>query len=126
MPSNSRRLHLWREQGTLIPHSNIIKRSHFGGVVVFAWGGIMLGSLRNLYVFQKRSISGARYYIEIILPHVHLRGTVGPDFLFADDNVLRHRRAVIEEFLKSEDIQRIDLPATSSGLNTIERMWGLL
>lgn len=64
---------------------------------------------------------------EILLPHMHLfRGAVGPDFLFTDDNAPHHHRVAVEEILEIEDIQCLDWPETSQGLNPIEHMWNFL
>ncbi|GFV35905.1 uncharacterized protein TNCV_2866641 [Trichonephila clavipes] len=55
------------------------------------------------------SVTGDRYYEEVLLPHVHLfRGAIGPDFIFMDDNARAHRTLAVEELLESEDITRMD------------------
>lgn len=60
---------------------------------------------------------------ETLLPHMLLfRGAVGSDFLFTDDNAPHHHTVAVEEILETEDIQCLDWPETSQGLNPIVHM----
>ncbi|GFV30350.1 transposable element Tcb1 transposase [Trichonephila clavipes] len=70
--SDFHRILIWRERGSRNHPSNIIERDRNGGRGVLVWGGIMLGSRTDLYIFDADSVNGSRYCNEILLPYVRL------------------------------------------------------
>ncbi|GFT88902.1 transposable element Tcb2 transposase [Trichonephila clavipes] len=113
LSSDSHRILIWRERGSRNHPSNIIERDRYGGRGVLVWGGIMLGSRTDLHIFDAGSVNGTCYCNEILLPYVRLfRGAMGLQFLFMDDNAPCHRTVAAEQLLESEDIERIDWPAS--------------
>ncbi|GFT17357.1 transposable element Tcb1 transposase [Trichonephila clavipes] len=71
-------------------------------------------------------MTGHIYRDVILEQHVRLfRGAMGAEFLFMDDNTLPHHANIVDECLQSEDITRMDWPAYSLDLNSIEHVWDM-
>lgn len=76
-----------------------------------------------LHVFGRGSVTGFRYRDEILEPYVRLfMVSVGPDFILMHDSAHLYRAYLVDEFMKSEDIRRMDWPARSPDLDTIENV----
>ncbi|GFW13706.1 transposable element Tcb2 transposase [Trichonephila clavipes] len=127
LSSDSRRLTIWRERGTRFEPRNITKRHHFPSRGVMVWAGIMMDGRTDLHFFETGSVTAQRYRDEVLELYGRLfRGAVGPDFIFMDDNVPCHRAVLNDDFLETENIQRMSWPANSSDLKPIEHGWDML
>ncbi|GFY30960.1 uncharacterized protein TNCV_1629331 [Trichonephila clavipes] len=55
--------------------------------------------------------------------HVGWPDACGPEFILMNDNAMPYRVLLVDEFLQSEDVHRMDWPARSSDLNSIQHVW---
>ncbi|KFM74688.1 Transposable element Tcb2 transposase, partial [Stegodyphus mimosarum] len=80
------------------------------------WAGIMLDGRTPFHVFDRGSVTGVRYRDEVWEPCVRFfQSAVGPEFILHDDNARPHTALLVDEFLESEDIRRVDWLARATG-----------
>ncbi|GFX55269.1 transposable element Tcb1 transposase [Trichonephila clavipes] len=107
LQSDSRRTLIWRVLGTRYHQENTIERHRYGGAGWLVWGGIIIGSRTDLHV-QSVTMKGRIYRDVIVEQDVRLlRGALGAEFLFMDDNSHPNRAHIVDECLQSEDITRM-------------------
>ena len=88
------------------------------------WAGIFLGSHTDLNVFHGGNLTGVRYRDEILDAYIRpYAAATGNDFIHMDDNARPHRAMLVEDYLKSQDLERIEWPAQTPGLIPIEHVW---
>ncbi|GFV62916.1 DDE_3 domain-containing protein [Trichonephila clavipes] len=97
LKSDSRRTLIWRARGT-----------RYGGTGWLVWGGIIFGSRTDLHV-QSVTMTDHIYKDVILEQHVRLfRGAMGVEFLFMNDKARPHVANIVDEYLQSEHITRMD------------------
>ncbi|GFU83711.1 transposable element Tcb2 transposase [Trichonephila clavipes] len=88
---------------------DVLEIDNYGGGGLMVWAGIMLDGRTPLHVFERDSVTGVRYRDEVLETYVQLfRGACGQEFILMDDNTRLQRTPLVDEFLESEDICRMD------------------
>ncbi|GFW05105.1 transposable element Tcb2 transposase [Trichonephila clavipes] len=125
--SDSQWVTIWREHGTRFEPRNITERHPFSSRGVMVWAGIMMDGRTDIHFFDTGSVTAQRYRDEVLEAYVRLfLVAVGSDFIFMDDNAPCHRAVLIDNFLETENIQRMSGPANFTELNPIEHLWNML
>ncbi|GFX08270.1 transposable element Tc1 transposase [Trichonephila clavipes] len=113
LTSDSRLIFIYTEPATHYLHSNVSKIDSIGGITLNG---------RTHHAFERSTVTAARYRDEVLEPYVRLFiDDVGSDFILMDDNAGPPRTThLIDEFLESEDIRRMDWPVRSPDLIPIQ------
>ena len=104
----------------------ILPRVQAGGGGLTVWAAFHSRGKTDLVVIDG-NLNQHKYRTileETLIPFA--RQTFAANFVFQDDNARPHRARMIDNFLETNEIQRLDWPAMSPDMNPIENLWAEL
>ncbi|GFT93256.1 transposable element Tcb2 transposase [Trichonephila clavipes] len=116
-----------RDRGSRNNPAFVHESVRFGGGGVLVYGGISIDGRTDLYIIRDGPLTARRYRDEILRPIVVLyAAAIGDDFILMEDNCGPRRATLVEDFDFEKGIVRMEWPACSTDMNTIEHVWNAL
>ena len=120
---NDGRFRVYRRCGEQYSDVNFKEDDCYGGGSVLIWAAVTMHR-RTPLQFIAGNLSSQRYVDEVMRPMVlPFLSQIGQGAVFQDDNARPHRGHIVNDFVRVNNINRMDWQANSPDLNPIENLW---
>ena len=118
---NDGRMRVYRRHGEQYSDVNVKEHDRYGGGSVMVWAAVTIHR-RTPLQFIAGNLNSQRYVDEVMRPMVlPFRRQIGQPAVFQDDNARQHPGHIVNDFVRVNNINRMDWPANSPDLNPIEK-----
>ena len=116
-------MRVYSRRGELYSDVNVKEHDRYGGGSVMACAAVTL--LRHTPLqFIAENLNSQRYVDEVMRPMVlPFLKQIGQGAMFQDDNARPHRGHIANDFVRVNNINRMDWPTSSPALSPIETLW---